>query len=121
MAVDFIPGYDDLTPYGPGIVGRTIGPVQQPATLIPLVFLDYIVSLKHEAFRLGWITNKGIEQSLDAKLESAKAALQRGQPQTAGNVLGALLNEIEAQKGKALTNEAYGLLWYNVQYLLDRL
>jgi hypothetical protein len=121
MAVDFIPGYDDLTPYGPGVVGRTIGPVQPPATFIPLVFLDYISSLKQEAFKLGWIKNKGIEESLDAKLESAKAALQRGQPKTASNALNALLNEVEAQQGKGLTSEAYGLLKYNVLYLMERL
>ncbi|MBI5380030.1 MAG: hypothetical protein HZA23_07780 [Nitrospirae bacterium] len=119
--MDFIPGYDDLTPYGPGVVGRTIGPVQPPATFIPLVFLDYLVSLKREAFSLGWIKNKGLEQSLDAKLESARAALQRGQPKTAQNALGALLNEVEAQQGKGLTGEAYGLLNYNVQYLIERL
>jgi hypothetical protein len=30
MAPDSIPGYDNLTPYGRGIVGKTVGPVLPP-------------------------------------------------------------------------------------------
>jgi hypothetical protein len=100
---------------------KTIGPTAPPAVFHSLNFLDYLINLKHEAFSLGWIKNKGIEESLDAKLESAKAALQRGQPKTALNTLNALLNEVEAQRGKGLTSEAYGLLKYNVLYLMERL
>jgi len=49
---------------------------------------------------------------------------------TAKNVLSALVNEVEAQgcaiyddcpSGKHLTPEAWALLKYNVEYLLDRL
>lgn len=86
--------------------------------------------MKHEAFDLGWIKNKGILQSLDAKIESAKRALERGQTKTAMNKLNAFINEVEAQgcasyedcpPGKHLTSEAYGLLKYNAQYLIDHL
>ena len=77
--------------------------------------------MKHEAFKLGWITNQGIEQSLDAKLDNAKKKIEQGNKNAAKNILGAFINEVEAQRDKYLTSEAYGLLKYNVQYLIGKL
>lgn len=130
MAVDFIPGYHDLTTYGPGIMGKIIGPTAPPADFKPLEFLNYIINLKHQAFSLDWIKNKGIENSLDAKLDNAKKKLEAGDNNTAKNILNAFINEVEAQgcetyedcpKGKHLTPEAYALLKYNVQDLMEKL
>lgn len=101
--------------------GKTIGPTAPPADFKPFEFLNYIINLKHEAYSLGWITNKGIEQSLDVKLENAKKKLEAGDIKTAKNILNAFLNEVEAQKDKHLTSEAYGLLKYNTQYIVERL
>ncbi len=130
MAVDFIPGYDDLTPYGPGIVGKTVGPVALPSDFKPVDFLNYIIDLKHQSTSLGWIKNKGIENSLDAKLDNAKKKIEAGDTKTAQNILNAFINEIEAQgcetyekcpEGKHLTAEAYALLKYNALYLIEKL
>ena len=86
--------------------------------------------MKHEAFSLGWIKNKGIENSLDVKLDNAKKKLEQGNNIATKNILNAFINEVEAQgcavyencpSGKHLTPEAYGLLKYNVQYLLNKL
>ena len=147
MAVNFIPGYDDLTPYGPGIVGRNIGPVALPATFVPLDFLNYIISLKHEAYNLGWIVQgkgddkgkkedeeKGIMKSLDKKLEKAKAELAKGDTKEAVEKLKSFIHEVEGlykedkeekhkkEEGHShITSEAYGLLKYNAQYLLEQL
>ncbi|MBI4824630.1 MAG: hypothetical protein HY805_10450 [Nitrospirae bacterium] len=112
------------------VKGKTLGPKDPPAELKPIDFLNYIINLKHEAFTLGWITNKGIEMSLDQKLDAAKKKLEQGQNSTAKNILNALINEVEAQgcetydnclKGKHLLPEAYALLKYNVLYLIERL
>ncbi|MBI4824604.1 MAG: hypothetical protein HY805_10320 [Nitrospirae bacterium] len=112
------------------IVLKTVAPGPVPSDFNPLSFLDYIISMKHEASSLGWITNKGIEMSLDQKLEAARKKLSAGDTKTAKNILNALINEIEAQgcetyegclKGKHLTPEAYALLKYNVLYLIERL
>ncbi len=113
---------------------KTIGPTAPPLDFKPLEFLDYIISLKHEASSLGWITNKGIEQSLDAKLDNARKKLEQGKNDAAKNILIAFINEVEAQgcesyeggsapcpKGKHLTPEAYALLKYNVLYLIGKL
>lgn len=100
---------------------KTLGPTAPPADFKPVSFIDYIISMKHEAFKLGWITDKGIENSLDAKLDDAKKKIEQGNIDTAKNILEAFLNEVEAQKDKHLTSEAYGLLKYNVEYLIGRL
>jgi hypothetical protein len=130
MAVDFITGYDDLTTYGPGIVGKTIGPTAPPADFKPVDFLNYVINLKHQSTSLGWIKNAGIENSLDAKLDNAKNSLENGDTKAAKNILNALINEVEGQgcetyekctDGKHLTPEAYALLKYNVQYLIEKL
>ncbi len=90
-------------------------------------------ALKHDAEDLGWVSTKGgqgIIRSLDAKLDNAKRAIERSNILTAKNILGAFLNEVEAQgcstykdcnKGKHLKPEAYSLLKYNVEYLLGKL
>ncbi len=112
------------------VKGKTIGPTAPPANFVAIDFLSYLVDLKHQAFELGWITNKGVENSLDAKLDQVKAKLQAGDTKTASNLLNAFLNELDAQgcesydncpKGKHLTPEAWGLLYFNGEYLLERL
>lgn len=109
---------------------KTIGPTAPPADFKPLPFLDYIISLKHEAYNLGWIKNKGIENSLDAKLDNAKKKIEQGNIEAAKNILNAFINEVEAQgcvtyedcsSGKHISPEAYALLKYNVQYLISNL
>jgi hypothetical protein len=112
------------------IVKRTLGPTAPPADFKPVAFVDYIISQKHEAYSLGWIKNKGIENSLDEKLDNAKKKIETGDTKTAQNILNAFINEVEAQgcktyddcpSGKHLTPEAYALLKYNMQYLIDNL
>jgi len=123
---EYIEGIEESIAYK----GKTLGPTAPPADFKPFEFLDYIISMKHEAFQLGWIRNAGIENSLDKKLDSARKSLEKGSTTSAKNVLSAFVNEVEAQgcesyencpAGKHLTPEAWALLKYNVEYLLDRL
>jgi len=121
------PGQDIFTN---AVQGKTIGPTAPPADFKPLDFLNYIIDLKHQAFSLGWIKERGIEESLDAKLENARKKIEEGNTVAAKNILEALINEVEAQgcesyencpSGKHLTSEAYALLKYNVRYLIEKL
>lgn len=129
MATDSIPGYSDLTPYGPGVVGKTVGPVLPPTPFVASAFLDTLISYKHQALALGWIKNEGIVQSLDAKLENAQAQLQRNNTTAAKNILQAFVNEVEAlwkqerppYGGEQITSEAYAVLKFNAEYLISKL
>lgn len=48
----------------------------------------------------GHIDNVGVARSLHAKLYAAGAALERGNAGTAANILGAFIQELNAQAGK---------------------
>jgi len=99
----------------------TVAPVAPPTDFAPTIWLDTLISYKHQALSLGWITNQGIANSFDQKLENARKQLQRGNNKAAKNILDAFLNEVEAQKDKHLTSEAYALLKYNAEYLISKL
>jgi predicted acetyltransferase len=102
-------------------VGRTIAPVVIAGTINPVAFLDTLIAYKHQAYGLGWITNKGIFNSLDQKLDNARKQLERGNNRAARNILAAFINEVEAQKEKHLSSEAYALLKFNAEYLISKL
>jgi hypothetical protein len=110
--------------------GKTLGPTAPPANFVALDFLSYLIDLKHRAAELGWISNPGVEDSLDVKLNQVKATLQARDIKTASNQLSAFLNEVSAQgcqsydscpPGKHLNPEAWGLLFLNGRYLLDKI
>jgi hypothetical protein len=99
----------------------TVGPTAPPAIFVATYFLDTLISYKHQALALKWIDNEGVANSLDQKLENAKDKLSKGDSAAARNILEAFVNEVEAQKDKHLTSEAYALLKFNAEYLIDRL
>ena len=127
--------------------GKTIGPTAPPADFKPIEFLNYIISLKHEVYNLGWIVQggdddkgkkedeqKGIIKSLDKKLEKAKAELVKGDTREAIEKLKSFIHEVEAlykkdkeekhkkeEEHSHITSEAYALLKYNAIYLIEQL
>jgi hypothetical protein len=113
----------ELSPpwYEDAYQGITLAPVLPPKEFKSVVFLDTLISQKQRACKLKWIDNKGLCQSLQAKLKNVQKQLDKGKTKTAINDLNAFINEVEAQKGKHLTSEGYGLLYYNGEYLLKKL
>ena len=55
--------------------GKTIGPTAPPADFKPISFLDYIISLKHEAYKLGWIV-QGRDEHEDKKEDDEKGVMK---------------------------------------------
>jgi hypothetical protein len=148
MATDSIPGYTDLTPYGPGIVGKTVGPVLPPDPFFALVFLDTLLSYIHQSHHLGWINNTrdddaeedekaedGIVKNLDKRLGKIRDLVDRDKIPAARSQLQRFLRKVERlwdrqqnedkrnRKNPRIifTSEAYALLKYNGEYLLDHL
>lgn len=101
--------------------GLTIAPVAPPIKLDPAAFLTMIMGYLNQATTQGWVTQAALLQSLQSKLAAAAQDLQNGNTNPAKGVLGAFINEVDAQSGKALTNEAAALLKINVQYLITNL
>jgi hypothetical protein len=61
-------------------------------------------------YQEGKIDNKGIKNSLLAKLMNAQAQMDKGQVKAALNILKAFINEVEAQSGKHIQMEAANML-----------
>ncbi len=109
--------------------GKTVGPKAPPQPFVPLEFLNYLIALLHDSRQQGWIRLDGIHQSLLAKLLAAKRSLEAGRVQPAAGELRAFVNEVQAVScpeltclgNKPLTSEAYALLFFNGQYLFERL
>ena len=101
--------------------GVTVGPTAPPATFAPHNFLQTVQAYKEACVTYGWITNAGIANSLDVKLNAALAALKAGNNNEATNQLNTFLNKVSAQSGKHLSPEAVELLQTNTQYLLSHM
>jgi hypothetical protein len=104
------------------VSGHTLGPWLPDSSMSLIDFTDTLQTFRRRSCEeLGWITNKGICNSLDVKLRNVERHLERDKPRQAGNVLNAFLNELNAQRGKHITEEGYALLYYNAEYLQQRI
>jgi hypothetical protein len=77
-----------------------------------------LASLNHMC-ELGWISQQGVCKSLNAKLAATKAAIERDQLTPASNTLNAFINELEAQRGKAVSQTAFDVLLANAIYVME--
>ena len=89
-------------------IGRTVGIVAVPADASDEALRSRLGGLLGEACTLGWIDNRGICNSLRVKLGTQKGGLQ------------AMQHELDAQRGKHVSEAAYALLYPNVSYLLSQ-
>lgn len=83
--------------------------------------IDGLIAAKEYMCELGWINKPGVCNSLNAKLNAAKSAIERGREATAMNQIQAFLNELSAQNGKAVTTRAYDVLKANAFYVITHL
>lgn len=102
------PGSDTVVDV-PGVQGTTIGVVPFPPDNSVSGLATRLGALIDQACALGWIDNRGICNSLKAKVGTDPGSL------------GALANELNAQRGKHVSEAAYLLLSDNLQYMLARL
>lgn len=84
--------------------GWTVGIVPPPSDLTRTTLTSVLKNQLAFSCRLGWVSNQGVCRSLDAKI--AAGSFQ------------ALLNELDAQRGKQISETAYAMLATNVRILL---
>ena len=73
-----------------------------------------------ESYSNGWIKNKGIYNSLSKKVENAKKANEKGKNKTVQNKLESYQHELEAQRGKHVTEEGYDYMYYYAGEIIER-
>lgn len=116
-------------------LGFTIAPLDPPSPFVATVFLDTLISYKHQAFALGWIADKPFERELDNHLDNARKHLTRGDSVKCADEVVKFQDRIQKERRKTedeekhkrprgprfVTSEGYALLFFNAQYIVDRL
>jgi hypothetical protein len=103
------PSSADTTVNIRGVTGYTVGVAAMPSDLSSSALTGRLSGLVDQACALGWIDNHGTCNSLSVKVKAQSGPL------------GALLNELSAQRGKHVSEAAYILLSTNTQFLLGKL
>jgi len=107
--------------------GSTVGPKAPPSTdRIQLV--NYLISLLHHSRRLGWISTNGAHQDLLAKLVATKRKIESNDIPNARDQLQQFLDQAVQRScqtqncnNRPLNTDAYAVLYYNGQNLMQRL
>ena len=79
---------------------------------------DDLIKDLNELKEINQFKNNGIYNSLLAKATAAQL-VNFVSEKTSNNILKAMLNEIKAQRGKGITEDAYQVLFYNINYLIN--
>jgi hypothetical protein len=121
MASDSIPGYTDLTPYGPGIIGTTVGSVETLSSLGPLTLLDSLSSYVLQSRSLGWIVTQETADKYNNYFSTVRSQLSSANIVGGLSSLQSVLVSANADSTALLTPEAYALMRFNSEFLSARL
>ena len=112
---------DDQYIFENSFKGKTISGKNPPDPFIPIDFLDSLLNYNTQSFELGWITNQTTTDKYDSLFNLAKSQLQQNNNTGAKAILQTVLQEVDIDSTDYLTSEAYALVRYNTEYLLDNI
>jgi sugar lactone lactonase YvrE len=102
-------GYVYATDYNNHRVQKFAPPlttIEAETEILVISSADGIIAYIDQLYEMGEIDNKGIANSLKKKLEAAL----KGDVKTSSNIIGAVINEVEAQAGKHISDWAASIL-----------
>jgi len=114
-----IPVYNDSLPdrvdeppplWSNSVSGLTVGLGMPPTDASPSALVDRLVNLTDQSCGMGWISEPGICNSLDAKQRAAARSVDNDDLPTACNQLSALINEVLALEEGKISAEARALV-----------
>jgi len=119
------------------VQGKTLGPADPPDPFVCLSFLDTLLSYTRQSAQLGWLgrirdddcddderPDDGVVRNIENRLQKARRELVRGDSVKARRELEKLIRKVDRlqRRGeRVMTSEAYALLKYNTEYLIERL
>ncbi len=104
------------------VQSETIGPKDPPVPFVAVVFLDTLISYTAQSLALGWIADQLTADKYTNLFSTARSQLMSNDSTGARSTLTTVLNNVPADSAaELLTSEAYALLRYNTEYLLDQL
>ena len=102
--------------------GYTLGPWLPDSTLSLESFTDTLETFRFRSCEeLGWANDTTVCGQLENQLSQVKTALQNQDSVQAANVLAEFIALVEQEKETSLTSEGYALLFFNAEYLAERL
>ncbi len=103
------------------VVVSVIAVNKPPIPFIPLSFLDTLIVYCSKSYELNWIKNSETDNKYDSLFISAKTHLLQNNITGAKNTLNQVSQDVDIDSTSNLTSEAYALIKYNTEYLLDHL
>ena len=107
-----------------GKVGKTLAPANPPYPFLPVNFLDTIKSYVNESRTLNWIFTQATANKYTALINSAQSHLAATPPERGiakAKLDSVLLSVYPDSAAGLLTSEAYALLRFNTEYVLQKL
>jgi hypothetical protein len=104
-----------------GCLVKTIGATAPPAAFTPVQFNQRILEYISESVTLQWLKDPNLTQQLRALLVQNDLALREERYADAQPLLLPLMQLVQGGTTAQRTSEAEGLLYYNAQYLYERL
>ena len=102
--------------------GKTIGPKPAPDPFVAVVFLDTLIAYTNQSLVLDWIANQLTADKYTNLFSTARSQLEGNDTTGARTTLTAVLTNVTGDSAAALLiSEAYALLRFNTEYLLDQL
>lgn len=102
-------------------IANTLAASDPSIPFIPIAFLDTLRNYNTLSFEFNWITNHTTADKYDSLLNTAKTQLQQNNNNAARTTLQSVLQEVNIDSTGNLTSEAYALLRYNTEYLLEQI
>ncbi len=99
----------------------TLGPSNNLLNLTPKDLIDSLILYNIKALNLNWILNQPTADKYSTYFTTAKSQLQQNNITSVKNTLNQVLNDVDQDSTANLTSEAYALLRYNTEYLLNNL
>jgi hypothetical protein len=103
------------------IIKKTIGPKDPPYPLIISSFLDTLLNYVSQSFALDWIIDETTANKYTNLFTTAKDQIIQGDSSASRSTLKNVLQEVDKDSTNNLTSEAYALLRYNTEYLIEQL
>ena len=100
---------------------KTLAPAKLPDPFIYIDFLDTLKTYTDSSYSLGWIKDEQTRNKYNNSFTTAKTYLEQGDSSTARAELQKVLIDCNTDSSTVLTSEAYALLYFNTEYLFNKL
>ncbi|MBL1212894.1 MAG: hypothetical protein HND52_06015 [Ignavibacteriae bacterium] len=101
--------------------GKTIAPGDSIVYFIATEFIDTLKSYNNQSYDLGWIQTQEERDKYNTYFNNTSNYLSQNNNNAAKSELQIVLNECNTDSSTVLTSEAYALLYFNTEYLIEQI